>query len=361
MTSKKFLLLAAAAVAALAIALLLSHQRSSSGAPVSDVLYPGLKDDLKSVTAVRIYKAGDARAIELVEKDGQWSVTDRANYPADAGKVRKLLLAIAEAKPVEEKTSNPENYAALGVEDVSATAATGSRVELEGTAKPVNLIVGKAAGVKGTYVRRAGEPASWLINESIGASTTVHDWLRASVVDVTADRVQSVSVTLDGKAPYTAAKSSRADADFKVEGLPKGKEADAFAVNGLASTLTGLTLADVAPAQEFASEKPSGKATVKTFDGLVVDFDGYAKDGKHYVAVKAAYDAALAERFHVATKAPDPAAGTKEEAAPATAAPTESVEASAKSTNDRLQGWVFEIPDYKYEAIFKPVDSLIKK
>jgi hypothetical protein len=46
---------------------------------------------------------------------------------------------------------------------------------------------------------------------------------------------------------------------------------------------------------------------------------------------------------------------------PAPAAPTESVEASAKSTNDRLQGWVFEIPDYKYDAIFKPMDSLIKK
>lgn len=360
MTSKKFLLLAAAAVAALAVALLLSHQRSSTGEP-RDVLYPGLKDDLKSVTAIRIFKAGDTRAIELVQKDGQWSVTERANYPADAGKVRKLLLAIAEAKPVEEKTSNPENYAALGVEDLSGPSATGSRVELEGTARPVNLIVGKAGGVKGTYVRRAGEPASWLINESIGASTTVHDWLRASVVDVTADRVQSVSVTLDGKSPYTAAKSSRADADFKLEGLPKGKEADAFAVNGLASTLTGLTLADVSPAQEFAGVKPSGKATVKTFDGLVVDLDGYAKDGKHYIAVKSAYEAALAERFRVATKTPEPAEGAAAEAVPAPAAPTESVEASAKSTNDRLQGWVFEIPDYKYDAIFKPMDSLIKK
>lgn len=359
MTSKKLLLLAAAAVAAMAIALLLSHQRSSSTEAVSDTLYPGLKDDLKSVTAVRIFKAGDERAIELVHKDGQWSVTERSNYPADAAKVRKLLLAIAEAKPVEEKTSNPENYAALGVEDVSGTTSTGSRVELEGTAKPVNLIVGKAGGVKGTYVRRAGEPTSWLISESIGASTTAHDWLRASIIDVTADRVQSINVTTDARSSYTAAKSSRADADFKVEGLPKGKEADAFAVNGLASTLAGLTLADVLPAQSIASEKPSAKATVKTFDGLVVDLDGYSKDEKHYVAVRTGYDAALAERFHVATKAPEPVEGEK--TATPTATPAETVEAAAKSTNDRLQGWVFEIPDYKYEAIFKPVDSLTQK
>ena len=84
-------------------------------------------------------------------------------YPADAAKVRKLLLALAEAKPVEEKTSNPANYAALGVEDVSSADATGVRVELEGTAQPVNLIVGKAAGRQGRLMCDvpANQQAGW--------------------------------------------------------------------------------------------------------------------------------------------------------------------------------------------------------
>ena len=243
------------------------------------------------------------------------------------------------------------------IKDISAS---GARIELEGVTRPVNLIVGKAAGMKGTYVRRAGEPASWLVNESIDASTTTHDWLQTSIIDVTADRVQSVSLTVDGKS-YTASKAARADADFKVDGMPKGKEADVFSVNNLASALSSLTLADVVTAQDFGAEKPVAHATVKTFDGLVVDLDGYRKNDKHYVTATTAYDAPLAQRFHVETKAPE-APETPDAKAEGAAAPkTDTVEETAKATGDRLKGWVFEIAGYKYDAVFKPLAELTKK
>lgn len=361
MTSRKLLLLGLAAVVALAVALFLSHQRTAPVASTGEKLYPALEKELGAVTAVRIYKSGDTRAVELVRKDSQWTVSERSGYPADGTKVRKLLLALAQAKPVEQKTSHPENYPALGVEDTSATTATGARVELEGAGTPVNLIVGKAAGMKGTYVRRAGEPSSWLINESVNASTTIHDWLQTSIIDVTADRVQSVSVTTGNKA-YTAAKGARADADFEIEGLPKGKEADAYAVNNLATALASLTLADVRPTQDLGTEKASAHATVRTFDGLIVDLDGYTKDGKHFVTVKSAYDAALAQRFHLETKPAETAGETKAEGAPAAKVTTaDSVEEAAGTANARLSGWAFEIADYKYDAIFKPLAELAKK
>lgn len=359
MTSRRLLLLGVAAIVAIATAMILSHQRTASVTAAGDTLYPALKDELNAVTAVRIYQSGDTRAVELLRKDGQWTVTDRSGYAADGVKVRKLLLALAEAKPVEEKTSNPENYPALGVEDTSAATASGARIELEGVSKPVNLIVGKAAGMKGTYVRRAGEPASWLVNESINASATTHDWLQTSIIDVTADRVQSVNVTVDNKS-YTASKAARADADFRIDAMPKGKEADTFSVNNLASALSSLTLADVLPAQDFGAEKPSAHATVKTFDGLVADLDGYRKNDKHYVTVTAAYDAALAQRFHVETKTPANADAKADEAA-APKADADTVEQTAKATNDRLKGWVFEIAGYKYDAIFKPIAELTQK
>jgi hypothetical protein len=33
----------------------------------------------------------------------------------------------------------------------------------------------------------------------------------------------------------------------------------------------------------------------------------------------------------------------------------------ASKANAQLTGWVYEIPAYKYDTIFKPLDELIKK
>lgn len=374
MTPRRLLILGALAIGALVVSLVLSNQRSSSHQKPTTALYPQLKEQINSVKAVRLFKPGDTRAVELMQHDSGWIVSESHGYPADTAKVRKLLLALAQAKPVEEKTSNPQSYAALGVEDVSDAAATGVRVELEGVAAPVNLIVGKSGpGAQATYVRRAGEPASWLIDQRLDASTSPRDWLHTAIVDVAADRVQSATIAISGAKPYTATKNSRADADFAVEGVPKGKQLDSpSAANGVTMALAGLTLTDVRPLKDFAADKAAAHATFRTFDGLVTDLDGWVKDSKHYVAVKSAYDAALAQRFHVETKAPDTKAPATDssaqqeaEGAPAAgpnkAAADGKTEDAAKAANARLAGWVYEIPEYKYEAIFKPLESLLKK
>ena len=383
MTPRRLLILGAAAVVVLVGALLLSNPRSSADQKSAGALYPQLKEQVNAVTAVRIFKAGDAKAVEVQRKDAEWNVVERSGYPADVAKVRKLLLALAQAKPLEEKTSNPQNYPTLGVEDVSDAKATGVRIELEGTPKAVNLIVGKAgSGANSTYVRRVGEPASWLVDQSLTASSNPHDWLRSSVIDISADRIQSATITLGSAKPYSAAKTTRADADFTVDGLPKGKQLSApAAANGFASALSALTLADVRPASDFSADKPIAHATYRTFDGLVAEVDGWMKDSKHYVAIKTSYDKALAQRFHVETTAPEKAtdkAAGKSEAKPADTAATptaatQSIDAAQKAAaanekiedaariNTALAGWVYEIPEYKYEAIFKPLDSLLKK
>ncbi|HEY4368958.1 MAG TPA: DUF4340 domain-containing protein [Steroidobacteraceae bacterium] len=380
MTSRRLLILGALALIALLAAFLLSNRQAATPASsLPATLYPKLKTQLDGIDAVRIYKAGDARAVELVRKDGNWSVSERDGYGADVAKVHKLLLALSEAKPVEQKTSSPDNYAKLGVEDVSQPAASGVRIELHGQAVPVNLIVGKAGNApQAMYVRRVGEPASWLINQSLDTANTPDAWLRKEIIDVSADRTQSATVAIAGAKSYDAVKQARTDAGFKVEGVPKGKELSSpAAANGVASALTGLTLADVRPAKDFAAEKPAAHATIKTFDGLVVDADGWVKDGKHYVALKTAYDEALAKRFHIeaAPATPNPTdtgkAGTKQpdikaDATPPPAAapkptPAPNVSEAATATNAQLAGWVYEIPEYKYEAIFKPMDGLLKK
>lgn len=362
MNSRKLSLLAALAVVVIAAALFLSHQRSSTQADSAPgLLYPKLEAELNSVDKISIYKSGDQRVVELTRKDKDWVVTERAGYAADATKVHRLLRAIARAKPIEEKTSNPASYAAIGVEDLGTPNATGARVELGGTATPVNLIVGKrGTGAESVFVRRAGEPKSWLIDASIEAPVTTDAWLRKEILNVAYDRVQSATVAVAGAKPYTAAKKSREDTDFAVDGLPKGKELSSpSAAGNFSSALSGLTLADVRPAKEFESDQPAAQATFKTFDGLVAQIDGWTKDGKHYIAIEPAYDEALARQFHVEKPAPEKKAGAAEGAPPP--APAVDAKAEAQTAEAKVAGWVFEIPDYKYAALFKPMDELLKK
>lgn len=371
MTSRRLLILGIAAIVAIVAGVWLAGRQGSSGTSAdTGALYPGLKEQLNAVSAVHLYKAGDARVVELVRKDDAWKVGERDSYAADDSKVRKLLIAIADAKIAEQKTSDPQQYATLGVEDTKAAGATSLRIELVGPPKPVDLIIGKqAAGARSNYVRRAGEPQSWLIDATIDTSATPDAWVRKDIIDVSADRMQSATVTAKEGKPYTAEKSARADQNFAVTGLPKGKALSApTAANSVAMALTALSLSDVKPAGAFQSTPPAAHATFKTFDGLVVDVDGWVQDQKHFVALHPSFDAAQAERFKVATA---PAADKKDEKkqnekkdetkAPPPPPATPNVAEDTKKTAEKVAGWVYEIPDYKYESIFKPVEQLVGK
>jgi len=374
MTSRKLSILAIIAVIAVLAGLWLASRQTSPPSIASAALYPDLKQELGSITAVRIVKAGGTPALDLQRGENGWTVAERNNYPADEAKLRKLITSLTEAKVLEEKTSNPESYAALGVEDITNAAAGGVQIELDGPKQPIKLIVGKQAqGTQSQYVRRAGEPKSWLVNKSIDTSSSADQWLRKEVIDVSADRVQSAEVTIEKSKPYSAVKKTRADEDFTVEGLPKGKQLSSpSAADNFATALAGLTLSDVKAASEV-TDPPSARATIRTFDGLVAEATGWKKDDKHYVALKTSYDAALADKFKVATADTEKkdAAGTdgdkkdaaaNSEGAPPVDKPADpNVADESTKVNAQLNGWVYEIPAYKYEAIFKPVDELIKK
>jgi hypothetical protein len=333
MTSRSIVVLAVVAVAALAAGLWLAgRQGSSVSGEARAALYPGLESALDSIDAVRVFKAGDQRAVELKRGEAGWTVTERAGYRADEAKLRDLASALADAELLEEKTSIPEKYAALGVEDVSGKDAKGIRVELAGPSSPVNLIVGNpGAGGSSRYVRRAGEAKSWLIDQGLDAPAEPDAWLDKSIADIAADRVQSATVTVKGAKPYTAAKASKEQANFSVEKLPKGKSlrspsvADAFA-----TALTGLVLTDAQPESAFGTEPAADHASFRTFDGLVVELDGWKRDDKRFVALKAS------------SVQPDAAE-------------------EARTLAAKTSGWIYEIPEYRYQSLFKPLEDLLQQ
>lgn len=365
MTPRRVIILGLVAVVAVTLAVMLANRQAKTSI-VNELLYPELRAQADSIEAIRIYTAGDTRAVEIVREGTQWKLTERNGYPAATTKVSTLVRALANAKLLEEKTADPSKYSALSLQDMSDAEAAGVRLELVGPAAPVNLIVGKDGPIaQSTYVRRVGEPTSWLISERIDVEAAPADWLDKRIVDISADRIQSARIAIAGQKPYTAAKSSRAAADFEVEPLPKGKELSSpGAASGFATALLSLSLEDVKPQSEVTGEEPDATAMFATFDGLTLELRGYVRDDDHYITLSPAYDAERAERFKLKT-ANDTNADEKSDRASEDAKTAgdskPGVAAEVEAIASRVADWAYHIPEYKYDALFKPLDELLKK
>jgi hypothetical protein len=392
MNTKTLIGLVVAALVAIVVAVFVNHAnrpRSESddvASAKSDLLVPTLRDHVNDVGKVVITGAGDAPIATLTRGADGWTLEGKG-YAADTGKLRELLLKIADAKLVEQKTANKDKYATLGVEDLSAKDAKGVGIELDGLPQPVKLIVGTSNPRAGTFVRRAGDAQSWLASGAISVDRKPENWLRKDIADIAAPRVRSVTVERpDGKTLHIA-KGTESDANFTLADVPKGREPGSeFTINGIASTLGGLRFDDVVPSKDAPAPDKPLKARYATFDGLVVDVTAWEKDGKDYATFAASIDHDQAEQHADATSA-KPAeakaaaatngnadaksdstkttadAEAKSDTAPAGTTREQklsALNAEAADLDKRFHGWTFVLPAYKYANINKSPDDLLK-
>jgi len=329
-TARRVALLLGASVLVIVLATWMSSKgHTERGTLAGDPVLSGLdKSSLNSVTEIRLSK-GDGTRTTLKKGGTGWSVGER-DYPADSGKVRKLLLDLAALNVVEEKTSLPDNYPLLGVEEVSSAKATGTRVDAVTPARTYSLIVGKSSGAKSGFVRVSNSPRSLLAAPLITVDADPRRWLDHSLIDIAQERMKEIAVKPAQGPAYTASRTSKDQPDYTVAEIPKGRELSSpAAADPIAGSLGSLSLDDV---QHAPAAAPAGvsHAIFKTFDGLEIDVAG-RKDGTRTLIALA------------------PRSSAKE------------TEAEAQALEARLKGWEFEIPSYKYDGMFRPLEDLLKK
>ncbi|HMI75892.1 MAG TPA: DUF4340 domain-containing protein, partial [Steroidobacteraceae bacterium] len=201
MNRQRFTALLVAALLAISGALYLSTQRNLPRDPHGMALLPSLAGELNSVSALTVRK-GAAAPVTVHKQSEQWTVAERADYPADVPKLKKLLLALSDAKIREEKTSNPDSYALIGVEDPSQPGAGGTQIELTAQNGKHAVIVGKSAG-EGTFIRRAGEKTSYIVEPAISVEAEPRYWIDTRLLDIPTDKIQSVESKPASGAAYS--------------------------------------------------------------------------------------------------------------------------------------------------------------
>jgi hypothetical protein len=349
--SKRTVAILGAALVVL-LALVIFGQRGSAPAGSGSELVPDLKAALGDIERVTVVKANGETVATLEKRPDNWVVADKHGYVANAAKLRQALTALAEARTLEQKTSNPDLYARLGVEDVTAQNAAGVSVALTAPGHELpTIILGNAEGSKFRYARRAGEAQSYLIDRNPDVPRAAAQWLDSLIIDVRSDRVRDVTITHgDGEVVHLS-KASPELANFEVADVPQGRELSYPGVaNVIGNALRELNLEDVEPAAA-----PADKPTIvefRTFDGLVVRVTGEKSDDANWITLEASVDAAQAA---AATPAAAPAEG-----AAASTPPAADPNAEAARINAKVGGWRYKIAGYQYDQMTRRMADLLK-
>jgi hypothetical protein len=181
MKTKTFLILAVvAAIVVIAAAVVQRQDRPATpNAATAPRLFPGLADKLNAVVEISI-KAGD-KAFNFRKTAAGWELAEKNGYAAKPEEIRKAMVGLSELREGEPKTSKPDLYAKIGVQDPDGKAAE------PGAAAPTLItlkddkgatiaaaIVGspKYGSPPGVYIRKAGEPQGGRAPIMVGRGAT---------------------------------------------------------------------------------------------------------------------------------------------------------------------------------------------
>lgn len=284
--------LSVATVLACAAAVWISAGNPASGIPNNNGLaLPELHDHVNDVNSIKLTIANNQTAVTLSKTARGWVVQEKSHYPADSGKLRGLLLSLADAVLWEQKTANPQHYAELAVDDVKNEGGKGVMVSLDGLGKPVQLIVGAVSQTgNGTFVRRPEAQQSWLVRGQLSVGHEADDWLDKTVLDIPAADITEIRLTQAGGKPVVLAKAATPATGYQLTPLPPGRELKPEnEINELATALSLLNFTDVKSVSELPlpSEQQLLKARYQTKDGLVVDVNAWRQQDNHYVQLAA--------------------------------------------------------------------------
>lgn len=311
-------------------------------------LLPGLEGQVNDIDWLRLSAAG-ATVATLERRGEKWVVEEFHGYRADWPALQKLLSDLAAAQVVEAKTANPAYYDRLGVEDPMAADATGLLIEFrESTGLPAVVAGNTAQGRDGQYVRLLDSEQSLLIDRELEIPRLADGWVDAAIVDISEDEVVEVAVTHPDGEAVLIRKISADDANFELQNVPEGFEAgSSWTVNALAGGLSSLTLDAVAPSSDIEWTGATGFRLL-TADGLNVEASLVEVPGEE--GASAAHWIMLQAGLYTTTvdAGVDPDAGDE-------------TQQRAEALNQDVAGWAYRIPQYKYSAMVKRMEDLVKE
>ncbi len=345
----QFISLAAATAVSvvLALGLYVTSNRWSAGKVEGAAFLPDLQANLASVNAIEITEGGQTLTIEGA--GATWKVRERGGFPVKPEAVRKLLLALAEAKLVEPRTATQDKLALLELEDPTVKDAKSRRVRIlaSGGKQVSDVMIGKTrfdafgSGKGGIYVRRFNEAQSWLATGDPKVSANIKDWIETNVFGADAAKAVKVTIQSPGEEPLVVEKAPPADkpaadagappkppgppakvSKFRLANMPDGKKLKEGA--NIDQIVDGFASIDLDDVRKLGAIPADDKVTIVKLE----------REASPTVTFRIRKDGDASWLSLVATGEGE----TKK---------------TADELNARTQGWEFKIPNWKAEQIGK--------
>jgi len=291
------------------------------------LVFPGLASKLQDAERVTIQTKG--RTVAIVRRDGIWGLEDRGGFRVQQDRLRELLTGLTELRVTEARTSDPAQYARLGVDDPSKPVTTANLVRVLGGGGNViaELIVGhRRVRTSGTvpesiYIRRVGEAQSWLAEGRVPVDADPQLWFEREIINLRRNQVASVvSTRAEGVLEF-----GRDGETLQLHSPADHPKLDDYRLDDVFRGLESLTLTDVRPAAEQPGEK-IGSAIYTTTEGMAVTVTVYRADTDIWAQFKATGEG--------------------------------EAKAAAEALNARIAGWAYQLGSWKEKSFIPALDDL---
>ncbi|MBT5945524.1 MAG: DUF4340 domain-containing protein [Rhodospirillaceae bacterium] len=320
----------------------LGRETSSFDLIEREPVFAQLRDAPESATKIEIESRFGA--FTMNQGGDGWVTPERDDYPIDEGDIRRLIVGLSDMRYVERKTSNPERFYRLEVQDIETELSDSVYVKVQNAQGGVlaETIVGRPSArffegrASGTYIREAGTNNVWLVTGVTNVQTRLIPWLKRNIVGIPANRVASISVGT-GEGAYTISRNAPEDEGFSITGAPEGRKLDGDKATSVSRALASVELEDVRPRTELALPDDASVASVTTFDGLTVNVRLAELDRKKWAIFDAAYTGDPADQSEGAVAA----------------------RASVEEINARVGKWVYWLPSATFTNLTRPIDDVL--
>lgn len=360
MRSKALLILVLVTVV-IAVAAIMARRDKSDVSGAGEPLFPAMLERINDITTV--VGVGGGETFTLVREDGRWVVPEKFGYPADQAKARQLVLGTARLQRIEAKTSNPDLYEKIGLDDVNAEGGNAVQYSFKNAngdtlAEIVigNSRLGRADPQQNEYfVREPAMAQTWLVQGKLPDAVGAIEWLDSSVLSVERTRIRQVTVLHPDGAVVTISKKMPSQRGFDLHDVPEGAELESeYVVSDLGRSLATLDTADVIPASQASI--PDGALTVEmtTFDGLRVVLRSVEEGDRTLAKVEAFFEESLVAPEFLP-------GGAQAEGESESLLTAEAVREEVIRHNNEWKNWIYVLPDYRAKYMSVRKEDMIKQ
>jgi len=284
-------------------------------------------------------------SFSMVRTGDVWTTPDRFGYMIDTNDVRRLIVSISDMRYIERKTSLPERFERLEVDDVDGINAESAYVRISDASGAVlaEAIVGRPSArfidgaISGTYIREPGTTNVWLVSGIANVQTRLVPWLQRTIVSLPANTVARVALnSSDGT--ILLSRETPDTEDFALAGAPDGRALDKRKVTSISRALADIGLEDVKPRSELTLPDDAQTATVTTFDGVAVTVRLAKIDNKNWSTFEAAYTGDPSDQSDAAKAA----------------------RASVEEINQRVGNWVYWLPSAAFDSLRTKPEGILE-